>query len=103
MDTEFANLFVQKQKDMITELTMKVLFAETKLALAEKIVQELETARAQINELNAKLKTAGDTITSMTQESVARRKEIEKLTAEKQASDQQLTTLKAVARTKFGE
>jgi len=103
MDTEFANLFVQKQKDMITELTMKVLFAETKLALAEKIVQELEAARAQISELNDKLKAASATIDTMTQESVNRRKEIEKLTAEKQASDQQLATLKAVARTKFGD
>jgi hypothetical protein len=41
MDTEFINVYIQKQKTFIEELVAKNLILETKLTIADKIAGEL--------------------------------------------------------------
>jgi len=58
MDTEFINVFIQKQKSFIEELVAKNLILEAKVTIAEKVIADLtsklEQSQAQITAADTK-------------------------------------------------
>mgnify|MGYP006299501833 CR=1 FL=1 len=77
METEFVNLFIQKQKQMIDELMAKAVMLDTKATLAESKVQKLAEMEAMVGDL---------------------RKQINDLTIEKENYRQQLIAVKQAAK-----
>lgn len=57
MDTEFINVYIQKQKTFIEELVAKNLILETKLTIADKVAGELGS---KINSLEDQLAKASE-------------------------------------------
>lgn len=67
MDNEFINLFIQKQKNLITEYQAKLLLVETQFELLQKKHTELSEELAKLKDENEKLqkksqKTANSTV-----------------------------------------
>lgn len=77
MEAEFVNLYVQKQKQMIDDLTAKVIMLDTKSSLAEAKIQKLAETEEQLGEM---------------------RKQVNELTLEKEKYRQQLEQLKKTAK-----
>lgn len=57
MDTEFVNVYIQKQKSLIDELIAKNILLETKLTLVDKVVNDLTN---KTNLLEGQLKSASE-------------------------------------------
>lgn len=77
MEAEFVNLYVQKQKQMIDDLTAKVIMLDTKSSLAEAKVQKLAETESIVAEL---------------------RKQVNDLTLEKEKYRQELSLIKKTAK-----
>jgi len=64
MNSEFINIFIQKQKNLITELQSKLLLAEAQNELNSEIIKKANeenlTLRAEVEKLSNK-KTRGQT------------------------------------------
>lgn len=60
MNSEFINVFIQKQKNLINDLQGKLLLAETQLELAQvvsnKLTEELDQAKSELEKLQNKNK-----------------------------------------------
>lgn len=54
MDTEFINVYLQKQKAVIDDFMTKNLLLDTKVTLSEKVVSDLS---AKVQELEALVET----------------------------------------------
>jgi uncharacterized coiled-coil DUF342 family protein len=55
METDFINLFVQKQKDMINDLIARVVMLDTRASLSEAKVQKLAEAEELVTSLRSQL------------------------------------------------
>lgn len=53
METEFINVYIQKQKSFIEDLVSKNLILDTKVTIAEKVASDLS---AQVNTLREEIK-----------------------------------------------
>lgn len=85
MDTDFANMFVQKQRDTINELMMKVLMLETKTTLMEKALQEQGSIKEQAQAMQAQHASLIAELQSKTEEAEGLAKK--NATLEKQLDD----------------
>lgn len=59
METEFINVYIQKQKSFIEDLVSKNLILDTKVTIAEKVASDLS---AQVNTLREELKALNESI-----------------------------------------
>lgn len=100
MDTDFANMFVQKQRDFINELVIKVLMLETQAALNEKKMGEatqlISQLQGKVSELDALHKQAALEAEKFKKDAIERNRSIEQLSAAKTALETQVKTLKGV-------
>lgn len=62
MDTEFVNVFIQKQKDVMIDNMLKCVMLETRLSLAEahtqKVVEEHNKTLQELEQVKQKLQEA---------------------------------------------
>lgn len=61
METEFVNIFIQKQKDAISNLISQNIMLEAKLGYAE---SQLNTLTEQLNVANEQVKSLSEHITN---------------------------------------
>ena len=63
METEFINVYIQKQKSFIEDLVSKNLILDTKVTIAEKVASDLS---AQVNTLRDEIKVLNESISKKT-------------------------------------
>jgi len=66
MDNEFINLFIQKQKNLITEYQAKLLLVETQFELLQKKHNDLTEDYAKLKNDNEKLQKKSQKTTEPT-------------------------------------
>jgi hypothetical protein len=101
MDAEFANMFVQKQKDMINELVMKVLMLEARIAVMERAAQQAEATVQRIAELEEKNANLVVQLDGAEKDAIAKTKLVERLVAQKNELQTTVSALRQVAATKL--
>jgi chromosome segregation ATPase len=103
MDTDFANMFVQKQRDLINEMVVKVLMLETQAALNEKkmndAVQLVTQLQSKVTELDARCKESTSEAERFKKDAIDRNRTIEQLSAARASLETQVKTLRGVVST----
>ena len=68
MDTEFVNVFIQKQKDVMIDNMLKCVMLETRLSLAEmqmqKVMEEQNRTLQELEQVKLKLQEAEKKVAS---------------------------------------
>lgn len=113
METEFINLFVQKQKDMMNDLMARVVMLDTRASLAEAKAQKLVEAdemiasiRKQLNDTiierdakSAVVDLKNQKISDVEERLATISNQLSDVTAERDSLKQQITTLRKAAKT----